>query len=341
MKSGSRALATRCPACGTVFRVVPDQLRVSEGWVRCGRCTEVFNAPESLVDMDTGARQRLAETERQDLVAAPARVTHPADPELDFGTARPAPEPTAEPAVSNAVGQTFGPIAATAAEPAALRETSPGARRNAQEEADPDALPDPLSDPRAEPEDRPPPSFVRRAEQAARWRRPRMRLALGAGIAVASAALAAQVTYTYRDLAAARWPALQPVLAQACVALRCELGAPHLLDALAVQSSGLVRADASDLYRLAVTLRNQTDIDVALPAIDLSLTDSQGRLLSRRVLPLSALAQTSEPAPGKTPEQTPDRLGAGRELVLQATLQVAGAPAAEPVAGYTIVLFYP
>ena len=37
-------LATRCSACGTVFRVVPDQLRVSEGWVRCGRCAEVFNA---------------------------------------------------------------------------------------------------------------------------------------------------------------------------------------------------------------------------------------------------------------------------------------------------------
>lgn len=321
MKSGSRALATRCPACGTVFRVVPDQLRVSVGWVRCGRCTEVFNAPESLVDMDTGARQRLAETERQNLVIAPARATNSADPELDFSTARPAPEPTVE------------PNAATAAEPAALREASPGARPDALRDADPDALPDPLSDPRAEPEDRPPPSFVRRAEQAARWRRPRMRLALGAGIAVASAALAAQLIYTYRDLAAARWPALQPVLAQACVALRCELGAPRLLDGLAVQSSGLVRADASDLYRLAVTLRNQAAIDVALPAIDLSLTDSQGRLLSRRVLPLSALAQTSEPAPG----QTPDRLGVGRELVLQATLQVA----ADPVAGYTIVLFYP
>ena len=44
------SLATRCTACGTVFRVVQDQLRVSEGWVRCGRCTEVFNAVENLVD---------------------------------------------------------------------------------------------------------------------------------------------------------------------------------------------------------------------------------------------------------------------------------------------------
>ena len=309
MKTGTRALATRCPACGTVFRVVPDQLRVSEGWVRCGRCTEVFNAPETLVDMDTGARQRLPEAERQTLVATPDRAENPAG----------------------------------------LRDTPPDARLDILPDADANALPDPLPDPRAEPDDRPPPSFMRRAEQAARWRRPRVRLALGAGIVVASAVLAAQVVYTYRDLTAARWPALQPALAQACVALRCELGAPRLLDGLAVQSSGLSRVDASDLYRLAVTLRNQADIDLALPAIDLSLTDSQGRLVLRRVLPLSALAQASGLTPGITPgitpeitpNQTPDRLGAGRELVLQATLQVAGAPAAEPVAGYTIVLFYP
>ena len=42
------SLATRCTACGTVFRVVQDQLKVSEGWVRCGRCNEVFNALEGL-----------------------------------------------------------------------------------------------------------------------------------------------------------------------------------------------------------------------------------------------------------------------------------------------------
>ena len=42
------SLVTRCPACGTVFRVVQDQLKVSEGWVRCGRCSEVFNAVDGL-----------------------------------------------------------------------------------------------------------------------------------------------------------------------------------------------------------------------------------------------------------------------------------------------------
>ena len=156
-----------------------------------------------------------------------------------------------------------------------------------------------------------------------------MRLALGAGAAVAALALAAQVVYTYRDLAAARWPSTRPALEQACAALRCDIGAPRLVAGLAVQSSGLSRVETSDQYRLAMTLRNQADIDLALPAIELSLTDTQGRLISRRVLRLAELGPT------------PDRLAAGREVVLQATLQVATAAASEPVAGYTIELFYP
>ena len=42
------SLITRCPACQTMFRVVPDQLRISEGWVRCGQCDEVFDASQNL-----------------------------------------------------------------------------------------------------------------------------------------------------------------------------------------------------------------------------------------------------------------------------------------------------
>ncbi len=45
------SLATRCPACGTVFRVVQDQLKVSGGWVRCGQCHEVFNGLQTLFEL--------------------------------------------------------------------------------------------------------------------------------------------------------------------------------------------------------------------------------------------------------------------------------------------------
>lgn len=35
---------TRCPNCATSFKVTPDQLRQASGWVRCGRCRNVFEA---------------------------------------------------------------------------------------------------------------------------------------------------------------------------------------------------------------------------------------------------------------------------------------------------------
>ncbi|WP_424859685.1 zinc-ribbon domain-containing protein [Tepidimonas sp. HKU77] len=35
---------TRCPSCGTAFKVVADQLKIADGWVRCGRCQHVFDA---------------------------------------------------------------------------------------------------------------------------------------------------------------------------------------------------------------------------------------------------------------------------------------------------------
>lgn len=43
------ALATRCPHCGTVFRVANDQLKLRSGLVRCGACKEIFNGIEQLM----------------------------------------------------------------------------------------------------------------------------------------------------------------------------------------------------------------------------------------------------------------------------------------------------
>lgn len=41
---------TRCPHCQTAFKVVSDQLRLAEGWVRCGHCKQIFDAFEGLVE---------------------------------------------------------------------------------------------------------------------------------------------------------------------------------------------------------------------------------------------------------------------------------------------------
>jgi predicted Zn finger-like uncharacterized protein len=48
------SLVTRCPACSTAFKVVRDQLRISEGWVRCGRCSQVFDATLDLQESEDG-----------------------------------------------------------------------------------------------------------------------------------------------------------------------------------------------------------------------------------------------------------------------------------------------
>lgn len=42
-------LTTRCPNCGTAFRVQPAQLSARGGKVRCGKCTHVFDGVASLV----------------------------------------------------------------------------------------------------------------------------------------------------------------------------------------------------------------------------------------------------------------------------------------------------
>ncbi|CAD5375260.1 conserved hypothetical protein [Rubrivivax sp. A210] len=185
-------------------------------------------------------------------------------------------------------------------------------------------------DPRAEPGDRP--SFVVKAERAERWRRPPVRAALVLVSLLGAVALAAQAGYEYRDLAAARLPAVRPLLLQACATLGCSVEPVRAIDSLAVESSGLVRVERSSLYRLSVVLRNRAAIELALPALDITLTDSQGRVVARKVV---RVADTGLP-------QT--TLAGGRELALQATLQAAATPggaAPETIVGYTIELFYP
>jgi predicted Zn finger-like uncharacterized protein len=76
------SLITSCPACGTMFRVVPDQLKISEGWVRCGHCAEIFDASAYLTDESAIELLRGGEeaTRPVDLATRPADLaTRPAD----------------------------------------------------------------------------------------------------------------------------------------------------------------------------------------------------------------------------------------------------------------------
>lgn len=58
---------TRCPECTTTFKVTPEQMKMAQGWVRCGRCNAVFEAlrhsqPSSIDARQQGARAEPAVT---------------------------------------------------------------------------------------------------------------------------------------------------------------------------------------------------------------------------------------------------------------------------------------
>jgi len=48
------SLVTRCPICGTAFRVQSSQLAAHSGTVRCGKCGGVFNGVAALVEEGDG-----------------------------------------------------------------------------------------------------------------------------------------------------------------------------------------------------------------------------------------------------------------------------------------------
>ena len=54
-------LTTRCPNCGTAFRVQPAQLSARGGKVRCGKCAHVFDGVAALIA--EGGQAAQAETE--------------------------------------------------------------------------------------------------------------------------------------------------------------------------------------------------------------------------------------------------------------------------------------
>lgn len=380
-------LATRCPACGTVFRVVQDQLRVSQGWVRCGRCSEAFNALEAMVELPLPPPADEAEAPASVVVPPPAAryVDTAAAPAAGAEAPRGAPPPPLPPGEHPASWTTPDRQDPDASGPAPnatpLIEIPPGLQVVASDGAvlaadtltaseagrtEPDFGFDgtpaqPTSDATLEPGEQPAlapvqvaqtpavaslraaqradlppppppppgadkaPSFLVQAERAERWRHPAVRAVLSLCVLLAAGGLAAQLGYTFRDRIAATAPALRPALQQACDVVGCRIGEYHQIEALSVESSGLVRVEGSPVYRLSVTLRNRAAVEVAAPALELSLTDAQGRLMARRVLRMGDL-------------DLPLRsLMAGSELPIQASLDIGE----RPVSGYTVEIFYP
>src|SRR5438445_12120493 len=81
-----------------------------------------------------------------------------------------------------------------------------------------------------------------------------------------------------------RRPETKPALTAWCAALGCSIEAPKRIEDIAVESTALTRAAEPEAFRLAVTLRNRGAMALALPSIDLGLTDATGQLMARRML---------------------------------------------------------
>ena len=468
------SLATRCPVCQTVFRVVQDQLKVSEGWVRCGRCAKVFNAFEGLFDLerefpalrsptpsqrvleDLALRNRQAkppspwdndfEGRAPAPSSPPATASPPPATTISFVTRPPVATPGASPAPAAASPPLAAPASATAASPTAapaatrpvpsmpaapsrdatlpvakakeaptstrddaatvppvpstartagvtstptpaaaasgasampaaagsLAATAPVTMRPAAK-AVPDVgirdEPAPLPGTGEEPSpaesdesfdalfrsdgDMAQPStsgsldidlqsevepaslddavdsrlltFVQQADRAERWRSPRVRVALVLGSVLLALLLATQLMVAQRDVVVAQWPGTRSLVQSLCAPLGCRIEPLRRIDQLSVDSSGLTRIDDGPVYRLALVLRNRAETPLQIPAIDLSLTDAAGVLVTRRMLTPSDLGSMRS------------TIGAGQELPLQALLMSNE----RALTGYTIEIFYP
>ncbi len=339
------SLATRCSSCGTVFRVVQDQLQVSEGWVRCGRCNSVFNALEGLFDLG-----RDAPPEWDASMAEPSAEGLP-----PFGDLR---SPAHPQAPRSSTDLAFAPPPAARddllADPidahlfrkrGAENDRSPAVQVDARDRLefsdarfDSDLFAENTSAPNPElvellttdAGDLPlesasqQPDFLRRAERRARWRGQPVRFALVALSTVGAIALAAQVAHQFRDTLAAQWPAARPALAAWCRAAGCTLEAPRRIDDVSLESTALTRAVGLDAFILSVSLRNRSHLALAAPSIDLTLTDGNGRLVARRALSPRDFGAASVLQPGT-------------EAALQLMLSAGSAR----IAGYTVEIFYP
>ena len=169
------------------------------------------------------------------------------------------------------------------------------------------------------------PSFLREAERAERWQRPRVRASLGIAAVLLSALLGLQAALAYRDILATRWPATRAPLQQACDWLGCRIEPLRHIAALSVDASGLQQIGTAAVYKLSVVIRNRSAQELMAPSLDLVLSDSAGATVARRVMNLSDLGR---PAPV---------IAAGAEWSGQAVLDTGD----RRVSGYTIEIFYP
>jgi predicted Zn finger-like uncharacterized protein len=356
------SLVTSCPACTTKFRIVPDQLKISEGWVRCGTCNEVFDASKRLEDPEAdAARGRphvpvLVETFNPQSAPATAppqpelTTARPDTPEIDIdfsplstdahltpdstdgqdGRKEPlgyVPALATSPHVGDPTEQADLPVTTVTPEPGPLEtEISNG-------------LPPPLTNliddaatsaPQAQTHNL---QFVRQARRAAFWKKPWIRAVLALLLVLLSVVLVMQYVLHERDRLAARNPQARELLTGLCLQLGCEVKPLRDPEAIVIESSRFQKqlgADSgAEVYQLTFQLRNKADYAVAWPDLELSLTGSGDQPVVRVVLESDRYASRDL-----------RDLASGREHNASVLIKLDPAAAGGRISGYRLLAFY-
>jgi predicted Zn finger-like uncharacterized protein len=347
-----------------MFRVVADQLKISEGWVRCGHCADVFDAtlylqpwippgtestPDDFVEAAPEPEfhpepESEPQPELQSHVDADLQVDVAVDSEWGVGTAEehaletvPPPvsfdarEPDAEESDFQSELERFaaglGRLSA-ARSGAVLSDATPVEAADIPDAPAPHEIGEPADFVASEhdaPEQEP--GFVRQARRRAFWQSTSMRLLLSSLVLVLAALLAGQWALHHRDRLAAWRPDLQPLLQQACGHLGCTLAPVRRIDAIVIDSSALVRR-IGNFYSFDLVLKNTAPLPLAVPALELTLTDVGGAVIARRVF-----------LPDEWPD-APPLLPARDSVTVNFRLSLA-LDEATPMAGYGALLFYP
>jgi predicted Zn finger-like uncharacterized protein len=355
-----------------MFKVVPDQLRISEGWVRCGQCGEIFNASQNLVAGEPPSERPPAAPTPVPMPPPPAPAPEPAlapgqppePPGVGAATVErqafeqkvwdlepapedllpgpPAPDTSAQTVAVHAsdtkvpAPPTYVPMEPVWAEEPHAPDTR-GITADALSQADApttSAEPAPVTNAHAgsrftdDDTQEPALSFMQQDRDTRFWGRRPVRLALVALALLLTVVLAAQVMVQERNRLVLLEPASRPVIQALCRLAGCEISALRQIESVVIDSSSFGRL-RTDAYRLAFSLRNQAPIDIAMPAIELSLTDTQDQALIRRVILPSEYG-----APGAV-------LAAGADWSGTLAMNVRPGAGTERIAGYRLLAFYP
>ena len=171
------------------------------------------------------------------------------------------------------------------------------------------------------------PEFVRRGRQREQSSKA-VRFAMVAGSILLLLALVLQAMVSFRDVLAARYPALRPALVSTCALFGCQVGLPARPDALVIETGELITL-GGNAYTLNTVLRNGGDLALAWPSIELTLNDLDDKPLVRRVFgPRDYVPQLANSTTG---------FGARAEQPVKIHFRLEGL---EP-SGYHIAVFYP